>query len=151
MNVTNLLHTNYLRYSMIRNFCSTLFLKPVRWRRLLWLTLLIGVTTSCSSASLSPFVFLGGGSAYQLSYYEERYAATYQLSTRPAPTTLASAEYYLQRYQPGPLPRVFQHSVLYDRTGKPIMDLFDEGRRQWVSLAQISPDLLKAVIAMPMF
>ncbi|MBX3013979.1 MAG: transglycosylase domain-containing protein [Caldilineaceae bacterium] len=90
---------------------------------------------------------MSGGAAYQVSYFESRYAETYQLSPRPASSTQASAEYYLQQYQPGPLPRVFQHTTLYDRTGKSIIDIFDEGRRQWVPLSKMSPHLLNAVIA----
>lgn len=90
---------------------------------------------------------VGEGSARQFSYYENRYSTTYQLAPRPAASPQAAAEAYLQKYQPGPLPRVFQHTTLYDRTGKPMLDLFDEGRRRWVPLTQISPNLLKAIIA----
>lgn len=147
MNVIKLLHTRYLKYSMIRRFYPKLSRKLLLWKYGLWLMVLITITTSCSSASLSPFLFLGDGSARQFSYYENRYATTYQLAPRPAALPQAAAELYLQKYQPGPLPRVFQHTTLYDRTGKPMLDLFDEGRRRWVPLTQISPNLLKAVIA----
>ena len=40
--------------------------------------------------------------------------ATNQLGPQPAPDTLGAVEAYLQKYQPGPLPRVFQTSRLYD-------------------------------------
>ena len=132
---------------MIRKIFSTLYSKRLLWQRWLGIMLVTSMITSCSPAALSPFLFLGGSSARQLSYYENRYRTTFQLAPRPAATTQAAAELYLQRYQPGPLPRVFQHSTLYDRTGKPIVDLFEEGRRRWVSLAQISPNLLTAIIA----
>ncbi len=65
---------------------------------------------------------------------------------RPAPDTLGSAEAYLARYQPGPQPRVFQTSRLYDRNGVLIAELWNEGRRTWVRLDRISPYLTDATI-----
>ncbi len=53
----------------------------------------------------------------------------------------------MQLYQPGPLPRVFQTTFLYDRNGRLIAELIGEGRREWVSLDQISPHLINATIA----
>lgn len=57
------------------------------------------------------------------------------------------AEAYLQLYQPEPLPRVFQTTFVYDRNGHLLAELIGEGRREWVSLDQISPHLINATIA----
>ena len=75
------------------------------------------------------------------------YRATYQFDQRPDGTPQAIAEFYLRQYQPGPLPRVFQSSYIYDRRGQLLAELFDEGRRTWVPLDRISSNLLDAVIA----
>lgn len=138
---------NRQKYRMIQNFYPTLYLPSAAKRCLYGLIFVSWIITGCSSASLSPLFFLGDSSARQLVYYENRYKSTFQIAPRPAVGTQEAAELYLQRFQPGPLPRVFQHSTLYDRTGKPIIDLYEEGRRRWVPLTQISPDLLRAVIA----
>ena len=66
---------------------------------------------------------------------------------RPAPDTLGSVEAYLARYQPGPKPRLFQTTRLYDRNGAPIAELWNEGRRTWVGLDRISKHLIDATIA----
>ena len=73
--------------------------------------------------------------------------ATNQLGPRPAPDTLGAVEAYLQKYQPGPLPRVFQTSRLYDRNGALLAERWSEGRRTWVSLNRISKHLIDATIA----
>jgi penicillin-binding protein 1C len=82
-----------------------------------------------------------------VTHYLSKYAADFQLDPRPQGGTRAIAEAYLQRYQPGPEPRVFQSSIVYDRQNRVLAELFDEGRRTWVPLARISPHLLDAVIA----
>ena len=66
---------------------------------------------------------------------------------RPAISLSDVAEAYLQIYQPGPLPRVFQTTFLYDRNGQLLAELIGEGRREWVSLDRISPHLINATIA----
>ena len=66
---------------------------------------------------------------------------------RPAISLSNVAEAYLQLYQPGPLPRVFQTTFVYDRNGHLLAELIGEGRREWVSLDQISPHLINATIA----
>ena len=53
----------------------------------------------------------------------------------------------MQKYQPGPLPRLFQTTYLYDRNGTLLAEVFPEGRRTWVSLSAVSPDLIHATIA----
>ena len=73
--------------------------------------------------------------------------ATSQLGPRPAPDTLGAVEAYLQKYQPGPLPRVFQTSRLYDRYGALLAERWSEGRRTWVPLNRISKHLIDATIA----
>ncbi len=75
------------------------------------------------------------------------YAATYPLAPRPAGDLQAVAEAYMRRYQPGPEPRIFESSAIYDRKGRLLDEVFDEGRRIWMPLAQISPALVQAVIA----
>ncbi len=66
---------------------------------------------------------------------------------RPAPDTIGSVEAYLDRYQPGPKPRLFQTTRLTDRTGATIAELWNEGRRTWVGLDRISKHLIDATIA----
>jgi penicillin-binding protein 1C len=66
---------------------------------------------------------------------------------RPAPDPLTAVEAYLQMYQPGPLPRVFQTSRLYDRSGVLLAEIYDEGRRTWVRLDQVSRHLINATVA----
>ncbi len=66
---------------------------------------------------------------------------------RPAADTIGSVEAYLARFQPGPQPRLFQTTRLYDRNGTLIAELWDEGRRTWVGLERISRHLIDATIA----
>lgn len=66
---------------------------------------------------------------------------------RPAADTIGSVEAYLARYQPGPQPRLFQTTRLYDRNGTLIAELWDEGRRTWAGLDRISKHLIDATIA----
>lgn len=66
---------------------------------------------------------------------------------RPAADPLTAVEAYLQMYQPGALPRLFQTTRVYDRHGVLLADLFEEGRRTWVRLDQISPHLIHATVA----
>jgi penicillin-binding protein 1C len=83
----------------------------------------------------------------QIDDYLARYNAEFQLSPRQGNTPLEVAETYLRRYQPGPLPRVFQHSVVSDRHGTVLAELVNEGRRTWVPLSSISPNMINATIA----
>ena len=73
--------------------------------------------------------------------------ATNQLGPRPAPDTLGAVEAYLRKYQPGPLPRVFQTSRLYDRHGALLAERWSDGRRTWLPLNRISKHLIDATIA----
>jgi penicillin-binding protein 1C len=69
------------------------------------------------------------------------------VGARPATPLPDVVEAYLQQYQPGPLPRLFQTTYIYDRNGIQIAELFEEGRRTWVSLDRISQHLIDATIA----
>ncbi len=73
--------------------------------------------------------------------------STSLLGTRAATDPLSATEGYLRQYQPGPQPRVFQTTRLFDRNGALLAELFEEGRRTWVSLDQISPHLVDATVA----
>lgn len=73
--------------------------------------------------------------------------AEQMVGLRPASRLPNVVEAYLQEYQPGPLPRLFQTTYIYDRNGVQLAELFGEGRRTWVSLDKISPYLLEATIA----
>lgn len=66
---------------------------------------------------------------------------------RPASRLPTVVESYLQKYQPGPLPRLFQTTYIYDRNGVQLAELFEEGRRTWVGLNRISIYLINATIA----
>ena len=79
--------------------------------------------------------------------YLAEYQARYTVAPRRASTAQAIAEAYLQEYQPGPLPRVFQTTILYDRNGVKLAEIVDEGYRTWVPLSRISPHLINALIA----
>ena len=70
------------------------------------------------------------------------------LGERPPGTAKDAAEYYLQLFQPGSrLPRIFETTRIYDRTGLLLAEIFNEGRRTWVTLDRISPHLIEATIA----
>jgi penicillin-binding protein 1C len=70
-----------------------------------------------------------------------------QLGERPAPSAREAAEIYLQRYQPGPLPRIFETTRVTDRHGALLAELWDEGRRTWAPLSRVSQHLIDATIA----
>lgn len=74
-------------------------------------------------------------------------APTDQLGERPGQTTLDAAEAYLQRYQPGPTPRIFQTTRIFDRNGTLIGELWSEGRRSWLPLSRFSRHLIDATVA----
>jgi penicillin-binding protein 1C len=69
------------------------------------------------------------------------------VGVRPASQLPAVVESYLQKYQPGPLPRLFQTTYLYDRNGVQLAELFGEGRRTWVALNRVSQHLINATVA----
>ncbi len=74
-------------------------------------------------------------------------SSTQSIGPRPALELSAVVEAYFQQYQPGPLPRVFQTTYLYARDGTLLTELYDEGRRTWAKIDQISPFLIDATIA----
>ena len=69
------------------------------------------------------------------------------IGTRPSRNVAGSVEAYLQRYQPGPTPRLFQTSRIYDRHGKLLAERWEEGRRTWAPLSRISRHLIDATVA----
>jgi len=69
------------------------------------------------------------------------------IGPRPALELAAVVEAYLQQYQPGPMPRLFQTTYLYDRNGTLLAEIYGEGRRTWARLDRISPYLINATIA----
>lgn len=82
-----------------------------------------------------------------LGEYLAAYNTQYSVSPRRADTPLAIAEAYLQEYQPGVLPRVFQTTILYDRNGVKLAEIVEEGYRTWIPLERMSPDLVNAILA----
>jgi penicillin-binding protein 1C len=77
----------------------------------------------------------------------DRYELEYPLHPRPEGSPHEIAEAYLRKFQPGPEPRVFQHSLITDRNGVVLAELVNEGRRIWTPLERISPNLINAIIA----
>ncbi len=53
----------------------------------------------------------------------------------------------MQAYQPGPAPRLFQTTRIFDRNGTLLAEFFADGRRTWVGMDRISPHLVNATIA----
>lgn len=70
-----------------------------------------------------------------------------QIGVRPTTHLMTSVEAYLQQYQPGPIPRLFQTTIIYDRNGELIAEFYPEGRRTWVSLSSVSQHLIDATVA----
>src|SRR5690606_27491742 len=82
-----------------------------------------------------------------LGEYLAVYNSQFDIRERRGTTPLAIAEAYLREYQPGPLPRVFQTTVIYDRHGTKLAEIVDEGYRTWIPLNRISPHLINALLA----
>ncbi|MBI3960385.1 MAG: transglycosylase domain-containing protein, partial [Chloroflexi bacterium] len=74
-------------------------------------------------------------------------SSTQSIGPRPALGLSAVVEAYLQQYQPGPMPRLFQTTYLYDRNGTLLAELYEEGRRSWVKIDRVSPYLIDATVA----
>ncbi len=72
---------------------------------------------------------------------------TANLSSRSGADPMNAVETYLQQYQPGPQPRLFQTTHIYDRNGMLLASLSDEGERSWVAIDQIARPLIDATIA----
>ncbi|MYH61785.1 MAG: hypothetical protein F4148_08475, partial [Caldilineaceae bacterium SB0675_bin_29] len=63
-----------------------------------------------------------------------------RLGPRPKGSIKTVVEHYMQQYQPsGSLPKLFETTRVYDRNGVLLAEFFEEGRRTWVTLDQISP------------
>jgi len=74
-------------------------------------------------------------------------ATTANLKSRSGADPMNAVETYLQQYQPGPQPRLFQTTRIYDRNGILLAELIDEGERSWVAIDQIARPLIEATIA----
>lgn len=118
--------------------------------RLLALLLLVGLLAACDSDDSDPMPEVLDKVEETAATVEEfiaKYEAEFELSPRQGDNPLDVAEAYMRRYQPGDTPRVFQHSILTDRHGTLIAELVNEGRRAWMPLERISPNLINAIIA----
>ncbi len=72
----------------------------------------------------------------------------WRLGPRPNGSIKTVVEHYLQQYQPeGKLPKLFETTRLYDRNGVLLAEFYEEGRRTWVTLDQMSPALVSATVA----
>jgi penicillin-binding protein 1C len=120
-----------------------------RGRRQRWgvLTLLLGLLLSGCGGRVPEIPPQVTELSAELGEYLAAYRERYSVAPRRASTAQAIAEAYLQEYQPGPLPRVFQTTILYDRNGTKLAEIVDEGYRTWVPLSRISPHLINALIA----
>lgn len=121
------------------------FLKRRTWSALLLFGLLFLISGCTREVQMAQTAALGGGAIYD--HEQQLYRATYGLNQRLEGTPQEVAEQYIARYQPGPEPRVFETSYVYDRQGRLLAELFDEGRRAWVPLDAIAPHMVDAVIA----
>jgi len=90
---------------------------------------------------LAPFLFAIG---FLLSACQ---TSTQSIGPRPALELSAVVEAYLQQYQPGAMPRLFQTTYVYDRNGEVLAELYEEGRRSWVKIERVSPNLIDATVA----
>lgn len=79
--------------------------------------------------------------------FRQRYETEYPNLLRPSGSVKEIAEALMRQYQPGPLPRVFEHSIITDRHGRVLTEWVDEGRRTWVGIDAISQNLIDAVVA----
>ena len=114
---------------------------------ILFIFLCVGLISGCTYSLLRSTLVPVDGFLAQYQHYEANYRRTFQLTPRPDGSPFVVAENYIRHYQPGPVPRIFQHSTLYDRTGVKLIDLIDEGRRRWVPLSEVSLHLRNAIIA----
>lgn len=69
------------------------------------------------------------------------------LSTPIADSPIAAAELYLAQSQVEAVPQIFQSTLLLDRHGELIAELFGEGRRIWRPLSALSSNLISATLA----
>ena len=67
--------------------------------------------------------------------------------TRPPGYLADAVEQYLRQYQPGPLPRLFQTTHVYDRHGVLLAELWNEGKRTWVGIDEMAPALITATVS----
>ncbi|MFN8441508.1 MAG: transglycosylase domain-containing protein [Caldilineaceae bacterium] len=115
------------------------------WRTAVVIAGLAIFLTACFPGSQ----FLPPAGAIPLRYelYKDRYRREYSIQSRPTGSAKEVAEAFMRQYQPGPLPRIFEHSILTDRHGEFLAELVSEGRRTWVSIDLIPQTLIDAVVA----
>ena len=122
---------------------------PKRMHILLFVLLLMpaaGLLAACGDAG-SDVGQVAAGVPDKVQDYVSRYEAQFDLEPRRSGEPIEIAEAYLQQYQPGPVPRVFQHTIITDRHGTLLAELMSEGRRTWIPLEQVSPHLINAIVA----
>ena len=126
--------------------------RPWLWRALR-LTILLAalLMTGCSEESPSETDFYLENLPFRLDELEAPPLddlVAWRLGPRPDGSIKTVVEHYLQQYQPeGKLPKLFETTRLYDRNGVLLAEFYEEGRRTWVTLDQISPALIAATIA----
>ncbi len=114
------------------------------WQSYVLFVLLFGLTACFPGSQFAPLV-----DTVPLRYetFKQRYEKEYPTLSRPAGSVKEIAEAFMRQYQPGPLPRVFEHSLITDRHGRLLAELVDEGRRTWVGIDAISQRLINAVVS----
>lgn len=130
---------------------QTVRLEPVAGR--LWVTVLLAVLVlaSCSDGDAQESHGALEGLPFNLNGLEApplEEPVAWRLGPRPNGSIKTVVEHYLQHYQPeGKLPKLFETTRLYDRNGVLLAEFYEEGRRTWVTLDQISPALVSATVA----
>jgi len=111
-------------------------------RRLSGLIFLLIAASLLSACGVSDLASLAG---FGQQVAQQTVATT--IGARQADDPMHAVEGYLRQYQPGLEPRLFQTTHIYDRHGRLLAELMDEGRRTWVPLSRISQHLIDATIA----
>lgn len=106
--------------------------------------LLLGISACFPGSQIMP---AAGAIPLRYKAYQQKFENEYANLSRPPGDMKQVAEFFMQQYQPGPLPRVFEHSVIKDRHGQLLAELVDEGRRSWVGIDSISKNLIDAIVA----
>ena len=121
--------------------------------RALCIVILVAVVlmTSCSGESTPEAEFGLEGLPFGLDGLEAPQMdelVAMRLGPRPVGSIKTVVEHYLRHYQPdGKLPKLFETTRLYDRNGVLLAEFYEEGRRTWVTLDQMSPALIAATVA----
>ncbi len=86
------------------------------WQGYVLFVLLFGLTACFPGSQFAPLV-----DTVPLRYetFKQRYEKEYPTLSRPAGSVKEIAEAFMRQYQPGPLPRVFEHSLITDNLPHP--------------------------------